>query len=150
MGMYDDIRVRNLGILPGLTPEEKKYLTRLNDGCAYFQTKDTDCIGDVFELSENGNLLLEEYELRKIPEAERPIQSMKWVGMFERINTRLVETKFHGYIQMYADVSKDREVPMAEFLLKFIDGHMVEAKRLTDSDEARTRVIRNRSYRMAP
>ena len=125
MGMFDRIRCR--APLPGVKPDFVKGPDHV------YQTKDTDSQTlDNYEISEDGILLHEEYDIvdRSDPNAEG---LARLVGMMSRENERLSPTTFTGEITFYDSnvvgchcgfwftrTGEDRE--WVEYVARFADG----------------------------
>ena len=109
-----------------------------------FQSKDTDRQAlDNYEITEQGRLMYEAYDVETVPEEERPNYGKpeyetsplaKFCGMIRHVNQHWLDTNFHGFITFYAGIGRHGEdgYKWFEYKAKFTDGNLVELTKIED------------------
>lgn len=116
MGMFDDVRV-NVPLPDGHT--------------GAFQTKDMECVLNMYEITAEGRLCVEDCDWEAVPPAERPYPDAaegsleQVIGSVRRVNLRLRDLDFHGILNFYGH---DERGQWREYNAKFTDGQLVEIK----------------------
>ena len=130
MGMFNHIKIDNLGILP-MSEEELASL----DKDHLFQTKEFECLLDLYVLI-GDKLLKEECEWYEVPREERPYPDddgfLGLAGSMGKRNCEMIDTHFHGIFNFYTYTDTKTWL---EFDAKFTDGKLVEINRLKEEEE---------------
>lgn len=133
MGMYDEIIVEYP--LEGYEFLQNKI----------FQTKDFDNLMDIYKITKEGRLLLEEVEYEPVPEEKRPYYGTEqWdknpifqiIGALKRNSLGWKDTNYHGIIRFYTlyKETDDKERRWYEFEAKFTDGNLEKLELVEDDN----------------
>jgi len=132
MGMYDEIIVEYP--LEGYEFLQDKM----------FQTKDFDNLMDMYKITQDGRLLIEDAEYEFVPEEERPYYGKEeWdknplfqlIGSLKRKTFGWKDLNYHGMFRFYTlyELGSDNR-KWYEFEAKFTDGNLTELKPVEEEE----------------
>jgi hypothetical protein len=120
MGMFDELRCRYPLQMPNATER-------------VFQTKSLDCVMDQFEITAEGTLRREAYEIEDHSDPNAT-GIMALCGMMTRVNKRWEPCSFTGEVRFYGSTREDWS-DWWEFSAYFVKGALKHLEMITDGNQ---------------